>query len=164
MATPSFGGLGPAEAGRRSAAKRAETRRQAAENAQRQERAEIIAHMRHLATTGTGTTAVQAARYLDEVARQDAQWVSDQGLLALLTPKQRATIEAHLRGGQVSQAQAIEAWATEAAANRTGGRAQVTSTDVPLTAPLRTAAIRRVPSAPADHEARTRSRSQRRDL
>jgi hypothetical protein len=57
--------------------------------------------MRRLATTGTGTTAVQAARYLDEVARQDAQWVSDQGLLALLTKEQRACIEAHLRGEAV---------------------------------------------------------------
>jgi hypothetical protein len=113
MPTPNFGGLSPAEAGKRSAAKRAEARRQAAENAQRDERAEIIAHMRHLATTGTGTTAVQAARYLDEVARQDAQRVSDQGLLALLTREQRACIAAHLRGEALTQAQAIEAWATE---------------------------------------------------
>jgi hypothetical protein len=74
--------------------------------------------MRRLATTGTGTTAVQAARYLDEAARQDAQWVNDQGPLALLTREQRACIEAHLRGGPVSHAQAIEAWATETPANR----------------------------------------------
>jgi hypothetical protein len=53
----------------------------------------------------------QAARYLDEVARQDAQWVSDQGLLALLTREQWACIEAHLQGEAVSHAQAIEAWA-----------------------------------------------------
>jgi hypothetical protein len=121
MPTPSFGGLSPAEAGRRSAAKRAETRRQAAENAQREERAEIIAHMRHLATTGTGTTAVQAARYLDEAARQDAQWVNDQGLLALLTPAQRRTIQATLKGEAVSQAQAIEAWAVESPSNESVG-------------------------------------------
>jgi hypothetical protein len=118
MPTPSFGGLSPAEAGRRSAAKRAEARKQAAEKAGRDERTEIIAHMRRLATTGTGTTAVQAARYLDEVARQDAQWVIDQGLLALLTREQRACIEAHLRGEAVSHAQAIEAWATETPAKQ----------------------------------------------
>jgi hypothetical protein len=73
--------------------------------------------MRCLATTGTGTTAVQAARYLDEVARQDAQRLNDQGLLALLTPAQRHVIEAHLRGEAVSQAQAVEAWAAEGVAH-----------------------------------------------
>jgi hypothetical protein len=73
--------------------------------------------MRCLATTGTGTTAVQAARYLDEVARQDAQWVNDQGLLALLTPAQRHCIEAVLRGKPVSQAHAVEAWAVEGSEN-----------------------------------------------
>jgi hypothetical protein len=45
------------------------------------------------------------------------QRLNDQGLLALLTQAQRDCLEAHLRGQAVSQAQAIEAWATESAAN-----------------------------------------------
>jgi hypothetical protein len=79
-------------------------------HAQRDERAEIIAHMRRLATTGTGTTAVQAARFLDEVARQEAQWANDQGLLALLSPDQRKCIEHALKYEPVSQALAFKAW------------------------------------------------------
>jgi hypothetical protein len=85
--------------------------------AEREERAEVIAHMRVLATTGTGTTAVQASRYLDEVARQEAQWANDQGLLALLSPDQRKCIEHVLKYEPVAQALALKAWVGEAAAN-----------------------------------------------
>jgi hypothetical protein len=73
--------------------------------------------MRKLAESGTGTTAVQAARYLDERAKSEAQRLSDQGLLSLLSPAQRATIEATLRGEAVSQAQALAAWVGEDAAD-----------------------------------------------
>jgi hypothetical protein len=114
MPTPNFGGLSPAEAGRRSAAKRKERLAQAPEDIQRDPGLE---NMRHLAATGTGTTAVQAQRYLDERANRDAQRLNDQGLLALLTPAQRRCIRATLNGEDVSQAQAIEAWAVESAAN-----------------------------------------------
>jgi hypothetical protein len=73
--------------------------------------------MSHLATTGTGTTAVQAARYLDEVARQEAQWANDQGLLALLSADQRKCIRHVLKYEPVSQALALKAWVGEAAAS-----------------------------------------------
>jgi hypothetical protein len=89
--------------------------------AERDERAEIIAHMRVLATTGTGTTAIQAARYLDEVARQEAQWVNDQGLLALLSRAPRKCIAHVLRYEPVPQDLAIEAWVVESPSNESVG-------------------------------------------
>jgi hypothetical protein len=115
MPTPNFGGLSPAEAGRRSAAKRAETRRQATETV---EEDAGLRNLRKLAATGTGTTAVQAQRYLDERVARDAQRINDQGLLALLSQAQRDCIEAHLRGEAVSEVQAIEAWAEESPGDR----------------------------------------------
>jgi hypothetical protein len=91
MPTPSFGGLSPAEAGRRSAAKRKERLAQAPDTDEEE------AHLRKLAR-GDGMVALKAIELLAKREGELAQRANDQGLLALLTPEQRDCIEAVLRG------------------------------------------------------------------
>ena len=107
---PTFGGLSPAEAGRRSAEARRKRREQAAEDIQADPG---LVNIRRIAASGKGYNAVQAQRYLDDLEAKTRAKADETGLLALLTAEQRACIEAVLRGEDVSQAQAVEAWASE---------------------------------------------------
>lgn len=108
-----FGGLGPVEAGRRGA----EARRKRLALAGGAIQPDLgLANIRKIAETGKGTQAVQAQRYLDERARDEDKG-RNQALLSMLTPAQRACVQAALKGGHVSQAQAIEAWCEEVPAN-----------------------------------------------
>jgi hypothetical protein len=109
--TGSFGGLSPAEAGRRSAEKRKERLAAAAVTIEDA----TDAHLAQLAK-GTGMVALKAIEMQERRARE-ARVSHDKPLLALLTASQRACIEAWLRGEAVSQAGPCVACGRESPAN-----------------------------------------------
>lgn len=105
-----FGGLSPAEAGRKAQEQRRERLEQERLGIE-PDSAKVVKALRLKAEKGD----VPAARELREWIEHRKE--EERGsLLSLLTKAQRACIEAHLKGEHVSQAQAVSAWCGESPA------------------------------------------------